>query len=157
MLVTKGHPIALGIQAITWFSIGGIIGSIAQGKVMDRFGAIPTLIGEFIAYMALVLTLATQPLSIEGILMVATVVGIVVQGAQAGLNSLAAEIYPTAIRGTGLGCAMAVGRIGSLSGPIAGAVMLSLHWTARDIFLAGAIPGALAATAVFLSKRFGYR
>ena len=48
-------------------------------------------------------------------------------GGQTGANVLAASIYPTFIRSTGVGWALGIGRIGSIVGPVLGGLMLSLR------------------------------
>jgi AAHS family 4-hydroxybenzoate transporter-like MFS transporter len=79
--------------------------------------------------------------------------GVSVQGAQAGLYALAAIFYPTSIRSTGIGWCSGIGRIGSISGPLIGGVLLSLAWTPRQIFLSGVLPALCSAMVVFLSVR----
>lgn len=48
-------------------------------------------------------------------------------GAQAALNALAATLYPTAIRTTGMGWALGIGRFGSIVGPILGGQLIGMH------------------------------
>jgi AAHS family 4-hydroxybenzoate transporter-like MFS transporter len=152
VLVLNGHSVAFGIEGITAFSIGGIVGSLVQGWLMNRHGVAPVLLAEFLVYAVLVVMLAVLPMS-EAVLIAATFgAGAAVQGAQAGLNSLAAELYPTSMRATGVGWALGVGRIGSVLGPAAGALMLLHHWDARHIFLAGVVPGLVAAGAVLIAS-----
>jgi AAHS family 4-hydroxybenzoate transporter-like MFS transporter len=79
------------------------------------------------------------------------ILGCSVQGAQAGLNALIVGFYPTRMRSTGMGWASAVGRIGSISGPVLGGILLSLAWNTRQIFLSAAIPALCAAVAILLS------
>ncbi|MFM0700703.1 MFS transporter [Paraburkholderia sediminicola] len=148
VLVLNGHPVSMGIAAITAFSVGGIVGSLAQGRLMNQYGVAPVLLAEFVLYVALVVVLALLPLSDILVIAVTLGAGAAVQGAQAGLNSLAAEIYPTSMRATGVGWALGVGRIGSVFGPVAGGLMLVHHWDAQHIFLAGVIPGLIAAAAI---------
>jgi MFS transporter, AAHS family, 4-hydroxybenzoate transporter len=69
-------------------------------------------------------------------------------GAQIGMNALAAGLYPTAIRSTGVGWALGVGRIGSIIGPLAGGFLLSLGWNAQSVVLVAAVPALLAGMAV---------
>jgi AAHS family 4-hydroxybenzoate transporter-like MFS transporter len=57
------------------------------------------------------------------------------------------------MRSTGVGWALGIGRIGSIIGPALGGLLLSLEWTPRQILMAGMIPAACAAVAVFLSGR----
>ena len=152
VLVLNGHSVAFGIEGITAFSVGGIVGSLVQGWLMNRHGVAPVLLAEFLVYAMLVVMLAVLPMS-EAVLIAATFgAGAAVQGAQAGLNSLAAELYPTSMRATGVGWALGVGRIGSVLGPAAGALMLLHHWDARHIFLAGVVPGLVAAGAVLIAS-----
>lgn len=153
VLVLSGHPVSMGIEAITAFSVGGIAGSLAQGRLMNRFGVAPVLLGEFAVFVALVVVLALLPLGNTLIIAATLGAGAAVQGAQAGLNSLAAEIYPTSMRATGVGWALGVGRIGSILGPAAGSLMLAYHWNAQHIFLAGVVPGCIAGLAIVLAWR----
>jgi AAHS family 4-hydroxybenzoate transporter-like MFS transporter len=146
-------PISAGVMAISLFSLGGIAGSLLQGVTMRRFGNRPVLVVEFGVSVLLIGSLAVLPASYGLIMVVAVLLGIFVQGAQAGLNALVAAFYPTAIRSTGVGWALGVGRIGSVVGPILGGVMLSLHWDLQQIFLAGTLPALCAGLAVLASAR----
>ncbi len=58
------------------------------------------------------------------------------------------SVYPTAIRSTGAGAVLGVGRIGSVVGPAAGGVLLALNWSMPAIVLTVAVPGRLWAAAV---------
>jgi AAHS family 4-hydroxybenzoate transporter-like MFS transporter len=150
-------PISTGVTAITLFSLGGIAGSLLQGRAMDAFGAHTVLFGEFCLTVLLVGSLALLPASHLLLMAVALVLGIAVQGAQAGLNALVAEFYPTAIRSTGVGWALGIGRVGSIVGPVLGGVMLSFEWGLQQIFLAGTIPALCAAVAVLAGLRIRRR
>jgi AAHS family 4-hydroxybenzoate transporter-like MFS transporter len=66
------------------------------------------------------------------------------------MNVLAASYYPTAIRSTGVGWALGIGRIGSIVGPVLGGIVLSLGWNTAELFLATAAPALVASMAVFV-------
>lgn len=153
VLRQAGMPISAGVTAITLFSLGGIVGSLLQGVAMGRCGASRILAVEFGLSVLLIGSLGVGPASFALIMSVAFVLGILVQGAQAGLNALVAEFYPTDIRSTGVGWALGVGRIGSIVGPILGGVMLSLHWSLQQIFLAGTVPALCAALGVLAGSK----
>ena len=71
-----------------------------------------------------------------------------VQGAFTGLYAVAARIYPTEIRTTGVGWAIGAGRTGAIVGPIAAGLLLGagvpISWT----FVVFALPMAVAAVVV---------
>src|SRR5262249_61717816 len=98
--------------------------------------------------MLLIPSLASAAASQVVMLAITCVLGVCVQGAQAGLNAQAAMFYPTAIRATGIGWALGVGRVGSIVGPSLGGVLLSLQWTPDRIFLAAMAPAICAAAAI---------
>jgi AAHS family 4-hydroxybenzoate transporter-like MFS transporter len=49
-------------------------------------------------------------------------------------------MYPTAIRSTGIGWAMGMGRVGQVFGPIATGVLVGLGYKVGGIFYAAAVP-----------------
>jgi AAHS family 4-hydroxybenzoate transporter-like MFS transporter len=145
-------PVSAGIDAILLFSLGGMAGSLLEGRLMNGLGALLLLVIEFGISTLLIGSLAFTA-SFALIMTVTFILGFTVQGAQAGLNALVAIFYPTAIRSTGVGWALGVGRVGSIVGPVLGGVMLSIGWHARQIFLAGAIPALCAAISIMLTSR----
>ncbi|EJM88411.1 MFS transporter [Pseudomonas sp. GM60] len=149
-------PAHTGIQAIVLFSLGGVIGSLVQGKLMDALGAHRVLIAQFLAYQVLVLLLVMLPLQAASFLTILFLMGVLVQGAQAGLNALAAELYPQEIRSTGIGWALGVGRIGSILGPLLGGLMVGLGWHVQQVFMAALIPSLIALCAL-LAIHFSQR
>lgn len=153
LLRQAAMPVSAGVKAISMFSLAGIIGSLAQGRLMNRYGAYVVMVTEFLVSTLLIGSLAFAAGSLSFIMAVTFVLGFTIQGAQGGLNALAASFYPTAMRSTGVGWALGIGRVGSIVGPVLGGVMLSLEWSPQQIFLAGALPALIAAVAVMLSNR----
>ena len=151
LLRQAGMPVTAGITAVMSFSLGGIVGTILQGPLMKALGVFPAILCEFVISLALVVTASLIFANFPVMMTVTFVLGISVQGAQAGMNALSAMYYPTVIRSTGVGWALGIGRIGSIIGPIIGGFMLSMAWTPQQIFMAGAIPALCAAVAVFVS------
>jgi AAHS family 4-hydroxybenzoate transporter-like MFS transporter len=152
LLREAGMPVSAGIIAVSLFSLGGILASLAQGRLMNRWGAMTVLVAEFALctlFIGSLAFLASFPLKMT----VTFLLGYCVQGAQAGLNALAASFYPTPIRSTGVGWALGIGRLGSIVGPVLGGVMLSMDWRPRQIFLTGAVPALCAAAAILASNR----
>src|SRR5262249_4286280 len=152
LLRQSGLPVAAGVQAVAAFSVGGMIGTLTQGHIMRVTGTRSALVGEFALCMLLIPSLASPASSLPLTLAIIFVLGIPVQGAQAGLNALAAMFYPTTIRATGVGWALGVGRVGSIVGPSLGGMLLSLRWTADQIFMAGVAPAFCAAAAIVLAS-----
>ena len=151
LLRQAGMPVSAGITAVMVFSIGGILGAFVQGPLMKAIGVFTTMVAEFVISLVLVVAASLIFENFPLMMTVTFILGISVQGAQAGLNVLSAMYYPTVIRSTGVGWALGIGRIGSIVGPMIGGVMLSLEWTPQQIFMAGAVPAICAAAAVLAS------
>jgi AAHS family 4-hydroxybenzoate transporter-like MFS transporter len=135
-------------MAITAFSLGGILGSLAEGPLMNRFRPAIVLCIEFTVFAVLVAVLAAAPLSLGLVAVMAFGLGISIQAAQAGLIIFAVTLYPIEIRSTGAGWSVAVGIVGSIIGPLLGGFAMLAGWRAQEIFLAGAVPALCAAGAV---------
>jgi AAHS family 4-hydroxybenzoate transporter-like MFS transporter len=146
-------PASAGVMAVFFFSLGGVMGALAEGRLMNSFGVQPILVVEFGVSVLLIAGLAFSGTSYSLLMGLTFVLGFTVQGAQAGINALAAAFYPTHMRSTGVGWALGIGRIGSIVGPVLGGLLLSWQWTPRQILLAGMVPAACAAAAVLLSYR----
>jgi MFS transporter, AAHS family, 4-hydroxybenzoate transporter len=157
LLRQSGLPIAAGVQAVLAFSVGGMIGTLTQGHIMQATGTRTALIVEFALCILLIPSLASTASSLTAMLAIIFVLGIAVQGAQAGLNALAAMFYPTEIRATGIGWALGVGRVGSIVGPSVGGLLLALRWTPDRIFMAGMAPAIVAAAAIVVASALGTR
>ena len=117
LVIGKGFPRELGYLAATVFNLGGIVGSLATGALCDRFGARWPMLGSF-ALMALGYIGLSFATSLGALMAACLVSGIAVLGAQYALYGLSPRLYGDAERGTGVGAAVAVGRIGAILGPL---------------------------------------
>lgn len=153
LLRQSGLPVSAGVTAVSLFSLGGIVGAASEGRLMNSCGAYGTLLAQFGISAMLVGSLAFLTRSFAIMMLVTFVLGVAIQGAQAGLNALAAGFYPTTVRSTGVGWALGVGRVGSIVGPLIGGELLSMGWSPQRIFLAGVAPAVFAAIAILSSSR----
>ncbi len=125
-------------------NFGAVAGSLIFGRLMDRGHerAVVMYVGMAVSLGALAVLDGMVLMLIAG-----AGAGFFAIGGQLVLYALAPRYYETLIRGTGVGAAVAAGRLGSMAGPLMGGALLSAGYGANAV-LAGAIPGmALAAVA----------
>jgi MFS transporter, AAHS family, 4-hydroxybenzoate transporter len=152
-----GASISTAAVIGSMFQVGGVVGTFALGSIIDRFSFRALALVYFIAVFAVG---AIGQLGHSAILVTSAifVAGFCVVGGQIAANALAAGFYPTSVRATGVGWALGIGRVGSIVGPLVGGVLLSLKWTAGEVFVAAALAALCAALAAFsLSRMAGGR
>jgi len=152
LLRQTGMTLAAGATATAFFSLGGAFGCLIEGWLIERCGAFAVLLAEFSGATLSVAALSKIPSSFGLMLTITFLAGLMVIGAQGGLNAMAANFYPTAVRSTGVGWALGVGRVGSIVGPLIGGAFLKAGWTPGGILLAGTVPAAAAFVAIALSR-----
>jgi len=148
MLHESGMTVSTAVIATTLFSVGGAVGVASEGYLMDTIGRRGLPIAQLVLSALLIGMLARHHTLPWFVWIITAVLGMAVQGAQGALNALAAAYYPTSVRSTGIGWALGMGRTGAIIGPLLGALMLSRHWSLREIFMAGMIPSTMAAVAL---------
>jgi len=155
LLRQVGVEVTQTALALATFNALSVIGSGAAGYLITRFGAtavLPaTLIGGSIAYGLI----GYAAPSIGAITVLQALFGLLLGCASSGLIALAPLLYPTAIRSTGVGWAMGVGRFGSFVGPLVVGALLARQLPVGSIFMTIGLPGIIAAiTAAFVGIRY---
>jgi AAHS family 4-hydroxybenzoate transporter-like MFS transporter len=130
-----------------------VIGGVVLGRLIDRRDPYLILSAAYFAAAVFIAVIALAGPNTTLLLAAATACGFGVSGAQIGLNAVTANAYPTAVRSTGIGWALGVGRIGSILGPTIGGALLTLGWTPRALLLTAIAPALIAALAVFALRR----
>ena len=125
--------------------IGGVAGSLVLGWFVLRFGFVAVLTSGFVLAGASIAYIGQPGLSVALLFSVVFVAGIGIVGGQSAINAMAATLYPTDLRSTGIGAGLGIGRIGSIVGPTVAGVLIGLKWTTHELFLAAAVPALLSA------------
>ena len=133
------------------FNLGGVAGAIVGALFIQRLGSRIAMLGMTAMAIAVSLALAGTPLvaPASALLIVLVVVsGALLNGVQTTMYALAANVYPTEIRGTGVGSAVAFGRIGNVAASYVGNAALdrggnSLYFVSWAVTM-GLVFGSLA-------------
>ena len=136
---------AYALLLATALQIGGVAGSLLLGVLVPRFGFVTVLATFFVTAALCIANIGLPGISVASLFGIVFVAGIGVVGGQSAINALAATLYPTELRSTGVGSGLGIGRIGSIVGPTVAGILLGLHWTPRQLFLAAAVPAMIAA------------
>ncbi|MCK8665348.1 MFS transporter [Pseudomonas azerbaijanoccidens] len=133
--------------------VGGMSGALLMGLAANRFGCWRLLLG-FLLLNSVLMTLIVPAAGLSGLAVtVCVVTGLLLNGAIAGLFTLAPQAFDTAIRTTGVGVVLATGRLGAIISPVVAGVLLDAHWTAQDLFMFFAGSQIVAALLVWYSCR----
>jgi len=129
-------------------NLGGAIMMVLLGWLSARF-ALKRLIQLFLALSAvMIMVFAAVPLPTSLMMVFAFLMGLEMAG-MVGVYSVAARLYPTEIRNTGVGWAIGIGRLGAIFGPMAAGWMIAAELERWTYFLAlAAGPAALGALAI---------
>jgi AAHS family 4-hydroxybenzoate transporter-like MFS transporter len=129
----------------TFLQLGGMVGTVVMGPVIDRIGFLRVLVPAFIITAFAVALLGRPGIPTPLLFVVAGVAGFTVVGMLPVLNALAATVYPTTLRSTGIGWSLGIGRLGAIVGPVLAGALLALGWPQTRLFLLIGAPALLAA------------
>lgn len=145
LLLSFGFSAAETPLGIACLGIGGLAGALVLMPLAGLFGASRILIFTSLLGAAAILTITSIGLYRPHVLLTIAVIGLGLLAGTIGQSALAVTLYPAAARTTGVGCAAAVGRIGSILGPAVGGLLLSIEKPAKEIVLTACIPILIAA------------
>lgn len=159
------RPIANRALAIS--NIGGVMGALAGAFVIQRLGSRIAMLGmsALAIVCALVLmNMRPDPANAIELLQPATwgvfgllilVLGALLNGVQTTMYGLATNVYPAEIRGTGVGTAVAVGRIGNVLAVFVGNYALMNGVVVGSMVISPeGIPGYFTSIAVLMGLVF---
>lgn len=148
LLIGQGFTGSQASWVMLALQMGAAVGTLLLGALMDR---LPAWAMAALIYVGILASLAALGLvtEFEGMLLAGFVAGLFATGGQGVLYALAPLFYPTHVRATGVGTAVAVGRLGAMSGPLVAGQMLALGTGTAGVMLASAPGIVLAAGAMF--------
>ena len=153
-LEASGYTRTQASLMTTIYHVGGVAGTYAIGLLMARVDAHRmVLVALLLAAIGFYTFATAQDLAPGATTAILALAGVGVIGGQVGATALASMAYPVAMRATGLGWALGVGRVGSIVGPTIVGLMLATAADARSVYLWCLLPIALGMAAVALLKR----
>ncbi len=160
-LPTLSHGVGLEVQAAITvgvaFQLGGMLGTVGLGLLIERLGFHRVLFVTYLAGFVSIVTIGLAGTSLPILVPAVFMAGVAVIGGQIGCNAYAARIYPTYIRATGIGWALGIGRFGSILGVTVGGLMLAAQWSIASLFQASAVPQLCSALVILALALFSMR
>jgi AAHS family 4-hydroxybenzoate transporter-like MFS transporter len=143
-----GYSSSIAVLMGTTLQLGGLIGAVVMGPLIDRLGYYRILVPVFVIAGLAVAAIGEPALSLPLLYLVIFAAGVCIVGAQPALNALASTLYPTEIRATGVGWSLGVGRAGAIVGPVVAAQLVALNWSSQTLFLAASVPALFSCIVV---------
>lgn len=155
LLSASGLTAEQGVTAGVLLSLGGIVGTALLGLMAARFPLKGVLVA-FLVITALLLSFfvaASYPLNVSFLL--AFLIGAFVNGCVAGLYAIGPMIYPAAVRATGVGMGIGIGRIGAIVSPLVAGHLIDRDWQPTQLYVGYGLAFAAAAAIVMLHRLAG--
>jgi AAHS family 4-hydroxybenzoate transporter-like MFS transporter len=138
---------AAAAGGLQWVNIGGVIGAIVGALVIQRVGSRVTMLGMSAAAIVCSFVMAgmqLDPTDTFALMGMFLITGGLLNAVQTTMYALAAHVYPTEIRSTGVGTAVAFGRIGNVLAVYVGGFALDR----------GGVPGYFTSWAILMALVF---
>jgi MFS transporter, AAHS family, 4-hydroxybenzoate transporter len=148
LLTAAKLPPTTAALAGTVLQIGGTVGALALCWWLQRHRFLGITL-MFVLAIPVVGSIGFAGLASQTALLTATFfAGFLVLGIQSGINVVGAMIYPTSLRANGSGWELGMGRIGSIVGPLLGALFVGMP--VEKLYMWSAVPFAVGAVVCFI-------
>lgn len=158
LMETAGYNFGHALMFTLALNLGAIIGSIVTAWAGDRFGPIRSgIVAAGVAGIALLLLLTYPP--VVAVYVILILAGVGTHGTQILIIAAVANFYPSNMRGTALGWALGVGRIGAVVAPQLAGLLLAWNLGVNSNFImfgAAALLSAISLSILLrLQRNFG--
>ncbi|MCI0436336.1 MAG: hypothetical protein L0271_22245, partial [Gemmatimonadetes bacterium] len=125
LLRLRELPMADSLRGSAMFQVGGVLGAFVLAAAMRRWGVFRVLGVSYLVTVGALSLLAARVSPVPLLFALVLITGSGIVGGQTALNALAATMYPTTARSTGIGWALGVGRFGAILAPLLGGAVLA--------------------------------
>jgi benzoate transport len=153
LLNAAGLTAAQGLTGGVLLNLGGIAGCGGFAVAAARADAHRLLFGALIASALLIAAFGIAVHRLDLALWTALLLGVLANAAMAGLYSVGPPLYPTAVRATGMGWAVGIGRLGAIMAPLASGALLDRGWAPAQLYYLFSGPFVVAAIAMLVIGR----
>jgi AAHS family 4-hydroxybenzoate transporter-like MFS transporter len=144
-------PPATAALAGAMLQVGGTVGALLLCWWLQKYRFFAVAI-MFVIAVPVVGSIGFAGLTSKEMLLTATFfAGFFVLGIQSAINAIGALVYPTSLRANGSGWELGIGRIGSIAGPLVGALLIGLP--VQSLYMWSALPFAAGAVICFAIHR----
>jgi MFS transporter, AAHS family, 4-hydroxybenzoate transporter len=158
ILVKGGINVAQAAAASALYGVAGAVAAAPAGWFMGRFGSRRVLTIGFLFDGLICIGFSFLQSPSPGLLyFLICATGFLTIGGQTGLNTMTAAVYPSDVRGTGVGWALGIGRIGAVVGPIIGGSMTGLGSNLESFLLVVGLIELGGALAISLVRHSDYQ
>jgi len=149
LMAGAGYSLGSALTFVLVLNVGAMVGAVGGGWLADRFH-IKYVLASMYALAAISITLLGVRMPTELLFLVVGLAGASTIGTQIVANAYTGQFYPMAIRATGLGWALGIGRSGAILAPILIGVLVALNLPLQQNFIAIAIPAVIGMVAVLM-------
>jgi benzoate transport len=153
LLEQSGVSAQQGISGGILLNLGGVVGTLLVAAIALRVSSFVLGVLSLAAAGCAFLLMSTSLGSLPATLMAAALVGLLLNANGAVLYAIAPSLYAVGVRTTGVGWAIAVGRVGAIVAPLVVGLLVDGGWSTSSLFALFAIPLFVAAAAVLIISR----
>ncbi len=153
LLNAAGLTATQGLTGGVLLNLGGIAGCGGFAVAAARADARRLLLGALLASALLIAAFGIAVHRLDLALWTALLLGVLSNAAMAGLYSVGPPLYPTAVRATGMGSAIGIGRLGAILAPLASGALLDHGWAPAQLYYLFSGPFVVAAIAMLIIGR----
>ncbi|MDX1405238.1 MAG: MFS transporter [Woeseiaceae bacterium] len=146
----SGYSASIGHDAFIWFNIGGVLGIYLMAGLSTRWKLSNMVFLLSTSSAVGMVIFAYAPNNLALLMALILLIGILQQGGFTGLYGIASKVYPTAIRSTGIGWAIGLGRSGAVAGPAIAGYLIVAGFDMSANFIVFAVPMAIGGFIAYL-------
>lgn len=152
MLTARGLSLAEASSGLATYNFGGVLGVLMWALLVTLLGSRRPLLSGALACAGSAIALLLVPIQAHGdhTLLIAClgINGLLANAVQTSMYALAAHVYPTSIRATGVAYAAMIGRLGGLLSSLCGALVIQagakIYWSVLAVAMVFAFAGLAA-------------
>ncbi|MEG2632120.1 MAG: MFS transporter, partial [Comamonas sp.] len=148
LLVQAGMSTQQGVTGGVLLNLGGIVGGSLFGFLALKAKLKHLVFGCMLLYALFTALFGAASANLGMAFATAVGLGVFLFASMAGLYGLVPATYPAAVRATGMGWAIGIGRIGAIVAPFMAGLLLDGGWSPASLYYVFALPLVAAALAV---------
>jgi len=145
LLTAAGLSGSQGLTGGVLLNFGGVAGCGLYAWAASRVDAHRLLLVTLLATGLLIGAFGLTLHNLTIALWTALLLGMLANAAMAGLYVVGPTLYPTAVRATGMGSAIGIGRLGAILAPVVSGALLDVGWSPAHLYALYGVPFAESA------------